>query len=289
MYRLETFLQYGDPTSANLIFIGLEEGTGGEPLHLCLKARFKLLTDDRFANHVQFINNKSICDGWFLSDSRCLDQAHNIIGGLPFVPLSEMPQDGEDILVMLMQARLHWLLRNNNRQQGYLNINNINFPYYVLHRSGVDSAMIDFYPYLKQTANDWPEIYKLNFENASEYYTYYDVFNEAVNNRYRIIKNLYESFPMSVSVSYAGYRDGVFLHEAFFSKLGFSFNSLQHTDEVHPAYAEYIKHDPKLTIRDFKIGQRTNNKGKIQKAVLTPFFGQGRLAYNDLDVISTWL
>lgn len=287
----ETFLQYGDLANANLIFMGMEEGLDGgtypsliiDKLYsLAFDARNELLNNPSFASNRVFLNGKSDIDGWYINDSKCLKRAQCNVLGIPYV--HKIIRQKQTIT---MQARLHWLLQNNNRTTDYQLITKQDFPAYAnLHNSSSGASMIDFFPLPNHGVGVFPYTFPSLFCDRISYERHYNTLNEVINNRYRILKNAYDSYPMKVSVSYTGKIGGKFRLKDFYISLGFKFNLLN-TGLVNPRFSGYIS--PSQGKRDFLRGERINEKGETQIAILTPFFGNGQISYNDIDVISTWI
>lgn len=287
----ESFLQYGDLAHADLIFMGMEEGLdGGSYPHLNINqlhslandARRELLTNSIFAPNRVFLNGINEVDGWYINDSGCLKHAQCIVLGIPYVRRIIRQKQ-----TITMQARLHWLLQNNNCSTGYNLITKQDFPAYPnLHNSLSKAAMIDFLPLPNQGANVFPYTCPPLFTDRITYERHYHTLNSAINNRYKILENAYNSYPMKVSVSYTGIKNGKFKLEDFYISLGFNFTRLN-TGTVNPRFSGYIKPSPGK--RDFLRGERIKKNGDIQIAILTPFFGMGQLLKTDIDVISTWV
>ncbi len=287
----DTFLQYGDLANANLVFMGMEEGLDGgsyphlnvnQLYYLAIEARRELLYNPIFAPNRVFLNGKNHDDGWYINDSKCLKIAQCIVLRIPYIPkvIRQAP-------TITMQARLHWLLNNDNRSIDYPSINEQDFPAYPnLHNLLSKAAMIDFLPLPNQGVNAFPYSYPGLFYDRRTYKSHYNILNGAINNRYSILENVYNIYPMKVSVSYTGINNGRFKLEDFYISLGFNFKTLN-TGIVNPRFSKYIKPSPGK--RDFLRGERKKENGDIQVAILTPFFGMGQLLNTDIDVISTWV
>jgi len=273
----ETFFQFGDLANANLIFMGMEEGLdGGTYPKLNIDQLYSLAIDARnelcnnktlFGSNKVSINGKNDDDGWYIKDSACLKHAQCISLGIPYVHRIIRQKQ-----TITMQARLHWLLQNNNRSTDYNLIDKQDFPAYPnLHNSASKAAMIDYFPLPNQGKSVFPYQYKPLFTDRNSYAGHYNTLIRAINNRYRILENAYNSYPMKVSVSYAGIINGYFKLHAFYMSLGFIFKTLN-TSIVNPRFSKYIK--PSSGGRDFLRGERVEENGDIQIAILTPFFWQ---------------
>lgn len=292
---LETFLQYGDLKTAELVFVGLEEGLGGNHnIQHALDARTQLMSHEIFNEYRGYINKVDTSEGWFIKDSRCLEQAFDIIDNKNVRSLQDVIVDNKSP-IMKLQARLHWLLQDENRSSNYSEISNENFRHYEsLHRKDSKSAMIDFFPFPRQrTKNEKIDLYKEcegieKFKSMNAYYKHYENHYEADDKRYNILKGLYDNLPMKISVAYSGTNGVKFKLEKFYRDLGFS-NFKEHcTDKVNKGYNKDIKGTHFLLRQPFYIGERINKKSERQIVVLTTFFGQ-YTSKNDIDVISTWL
>ncbi len=280
---LETFLQYGDLEKAKIVFVGLEEGLGSGTVKEAIDARMFLQNDKIFKENSVYLNRENINDGWYVSNALCLDLARDKALHKQFKPLHKITPDYSNSLTMRMQARLHWLIQGDNRTNNYFNMPDFK-AYNNLNVQGSENAMIDIYPFPKVAANNWPKEYQNQFNSKREYYNYY---NLPDNIRIKIIKRLYDSYPLNISIGYAGILKGEFKLKFFYESFGFEFGKKQFTNVVHPKYIGPIR--PAAKPKPFIVGYRTNQKGIYQKAILTPFFGNGQISYNDIDVISTWI
>ena len=283
----ETFLQYGDLENAKLVFIGMEEGLGRCCITTAINARIELATSDFFKHSIVFLNGIDFKDGWYLNDSDYLDCAIKKV-----CPDYIKIQESHDS-TMRFQSRMHWLLQNNNRTSNYRDIVNQNFgKYNNLHKPGSNSAMIDYFPLLKVGATSFPYAPNSKFSDRDSYYKYFKKHCDK-NNRWIILKNIYDKYPMAVSIVYSGIENYQFRLKAFYDELRFSFEheleSEQYTDSVQPDYSKYINPSKPEKRRKFLLGNRVNDNGAKQIVVLTPFFGQGQISNNDIDVISSWI
>lgn len=282
---LETFFQFGDLKNANIVFVGLEEGLGSGSVNEAILARKLLFEKELFIKHRVFINEIDYKEGWYIDNALCLDQARNYAEGKNIEDLSKLKPDYSKTLTMKMQARLHWLITGNNRTDSYSVYSSDEFKNYeFLNIPGSKSAMIDIYPFPKVNANNWPEQYKAHFYKKKQYYNYY---NQNDNPRIKIIKKVYDKYSLKNTIGYAGILKGNFKLKSLYELLGFKFNGVQFTNMVHPDYSGPIKQS--LKPKPFVIGKRTNPKGNFQKVILTPFFGNGQVSINDIEVISTWI
>jgi hypothetical protein len=281
---LETFLQYGDLKKARLVFVGLEEGLGIGKVQEAIDARMILSNDRSFLENRIYLNEENINDGWYISNALHLDQAREQAKNKPKTPLDEITPDYSKSLTMRMQARLHWLIQGNNRNENYVNIPSNFKSYKSLNVPGSENAMIDVFPFPKVSANNWPKEYKNQFSAKKDYYDHYC---HPDNIRMKIIRGLYDTFPLNISISYAGILKGDFKLRSFYESLGFEFGPNQYTNTLNPKYNGSIK--PSKRPKPFAIGHRTNQLGIYQEAILTPFFGTGQISFNDIDVISTWI
>lgn len=282
----DTFLQFGDLATASLIFMGMEEGLDGKSYpgltgnrvrlyDLAFNSRKHLFCNQIFDNNRVYLNGIDATDGWYINDSSCLAIAQSLCTK-SYYAFYYSP-------TMQMQARLHWLLKGSNRSTNYHKIPKSFATYAYLHSLVSDSAMIDYFPLPNLSVKDFEYRYFTILTNRNSYETYY---NSMASNRLRIIKKAYDDYPMKVSVSYTGIKDGKFKLEDFYITLGFKFTRLN-TGTVNPRFSRYIV--PSKGKRDFLRGERIKENGDIQIAILTPFFGMGQLLKTDIDVISTWI
>lgn len=292
---LETFLQYGDLQNAKIIFVGLEEGLGRCTVQLAINARYELCYNPMFNGYRKYVNGVNINDGWYITDSRCLDQAIALINNNPIPQLNNIHVKHD--ITMQYQARLYWLLQGNNR----MNSNNFIANSFPMHITGQSSAMIDYYPFPKKKSNAWPNEYHSNFLKKRQsrkgrlttqcYEGYYNQLNNN-NPRYRRLKIIYNKYNMELSIAYAGKECGNFKLYDFYVDLGFNFNAVQKTDKIGPNFqAGPIIADTPNTAIEFQIGHRVYKKVK-QTVVLTPFFTTRQnptLSIRNIEVISTWV
>jgi hypothetical protein len=281
---LETFFQYGDLRNADIVFVGMEEGLGGNTAEVEISARRELFHNQCFNGDREFINGVNSDDGWYINNSACLIKAQRLaknqsIENIDLTPDYAMSQ------AMQNQARMHWLLQGNNRTTDYEEYDHEYFKNYKkLNRPNSRSAMIDILPFPNQ--GGLAEEYQNFFPTRKEYERHY---LHEDNIRLRIIKKIYDEFPIPLSINYSGYRKGDFpLRNFFEEQLDFIFGDKKYTSEVNPELIG-TPISPSENERPFIIGTRTNKKGSVQKIVLTPFWGNGQIARNDIDVISTWL
>lgn len=284
---LETFLQYGDLANAELVFVGMEEGLGGNNACIEVLARKELFTNPIFNANRIFINGRNFYDGWYINDSTCLIKAQALAKGNSITNLN-LAANYSKFQAMQNQARMHWLLQGTNRTNNYVSYNHDFFKSYNnLNKPGSKSAMIDILPFPNQ--GNLAKEYQNIFSNRKGYEAYYKSPNSP---RMRIIKYLYDHFPLPRSICYYGYEKGVFGLQKFFqTQLGFRFGAIKDTQkDVNPAFPK-IKptQNAKLQPRYFIIGERTKQDNSIQKVVLTPFWGNGHIYRNDIDVFSSWL
>jgi len=279
---LETFCQYGDLANADVVFVGMEEGLAGNTAGIEIQARIKLYTNPVFSANRIFINGKNYQDGWYINDSTCLIKAQalakrNSIGKLNLAANYSKSQ------AMQNQARMHWLLQGENRTTDYQPYDHATFKSYNnLNKPGSKSAMIDILPFPNQ--GKLAKGYQNMFPTRKKYVGYYYSSNSP---RMKVIKNLYNQFPLPLSISYSGYKKRVFQLKDFFEKqLDFKFRSIQNTSKVNKGF-QNIK--PSGNPNDFIIGKRTKQDKSIQKVLLTPFWGSGQISRNDIDVFSSWL
>jgi len=144
--------------------------------------------------------------------------------------------------------------------------------------------MIDFFPFPKKKKIDCPYRYRGLWASSDEYYDYH-LYSDTL--RQRIIRNAYNTFPMNISFVYSGIEIGEFILEDFYEDMGFTFEE-KHTNAVHTDFAGMIKPTQVKKRKKFLIGSRKTSIG-VQHAVLTPFFGEGQLTDNDIDVIASWV
>lgn len=285
----ETFLQYGDLVNSKLIFIGREEGLAGDyfpgmsalaKYNLALKARRLLFAGTKFASNRVFVYGTNANDGWYINDSDCLKHAQwDVLYGTSYIksPVAE-PK------VIELQARFYWLMQGSNRSSGYKSITSQTFsicPY--LHTLN-NAAMIEYYPL--PYVDTFPYIYPPIFTDLKTYEKHYNTLNSAINNRYRILKNAYNTYPMDVSIAYTGIIGGQFKLYAFYYSLGFRFIT-HNTSVVNPTFSNYISPSPNGT--NFLRGERIKENGEKQIVILTPFFGRWTITNEDVDVISSWV
>lgn len=281
---LETFCQYGDLKNAKLVFVGMEEGLGGNNADIEIRAREELFKNPIFSLNRIFVNGVNSKEGWYINDSTCLIQAQALAKKLSIATLSLIPNYSRS-QVMQNQARIHWLLQGENRTKDYQPYQQKNFRNYPhLNKPNSESAMIDLLPFPNQgkLANE----YQILFSNKIQYENHYLSTN---NRRLQIIKDIYDNYPIPLSINYFGFKNGNFPMQNFFvQKLNFRFHAFKNTSVVNPLLiGTPIKPSQKGV--NFVIGKRINGKGLEQKLVLTPFLGNGVIARNDVDVISTWL
>lgn len=280
---LETFCQYGDLANAKLIFVGMEEGLGGNNAEVEVLARRELFLNPIFDSNRIFINGQDFEEGWYIDDSSCLIKAQALAQGGAIANLNLTP-DNSKSQPMQNQARMHWLLQGENRTNDYQPYKNEDFIHYeYLHMPRSENAMIDVLPFPNQ--GELAAVYQNLFDNREIYEKYYNLKDSP---RMRVIKYLYNHYPLPLSISYSGYKLGVFKLKDFFEKqLGFEFEKIKDTSKVNPKLLNTpitASENP----RNFIIGRRVQD-GSVQKAVLTTFWGTGQIARNDIDVISTWL
>lgn len=272
--------------------MGMEEGLDGgnfpnltidEKYSLALKSREILFHNASFYLTRYFINGVDGKDGWYINDSAKLKVAQKLAHSSLKFPYA--PKSIRNSLTVAMQARLDWLLKDDNRTTNYKSISKIKFTKCLnLHDPESNTAMIDYYPLPNQDL--FPYTYPPLFTDRITYERHYNTLNNAINNRYRILENAYNTYPMKVSVSYAGIKYGKFKLEDFYVALGFEFTT-HNTGKVNSFISSSIK--PSKKGRDFLRGERKKENGDIQVVILTPFFGQGQISNNDIDVISTWI
>lgn len=271
---LERFLQYGDLfEKSKIIFLGKEEGTGGQGAAMAVPTRMDLFTNPAYALHREFVNHSNFDDGWFISDGRVLNQAW---GG-------EFDDAPEYIQVIASQGYFHWIMQGGNRSLPETD-RHYDWQSYVsnFNRVGTGSHMIDWYPFPAHNVGEWPEEFHNQFRTREEYSRFYD---RGINNpRWITIKNLYQNYPMELTLSYIGYKGGKFLQQNFFEGLGFKFVK-KLTDSVNERFEMTINasNNPK----PFMLGNRDTPNG-TQAVVLTPFLGR-LFGYDDLNVVSSWL
>jgi hypothetical protein len=281
---LETFCQYGDLKKAKLVFVGMEEGLGGNNADIEIRAREELFNNPIFSSNRIFVNGKNSKDGWYINDSTCLIKAQALAKKISIATLSLIP-DYSRSQAMQNQARIHWLLQKDNRTKDYEPYKQENFKNYPhLNKPTSESAMIDLLPFPNQ--GELASEYQVLFSNKIKYENHY---LSTKNKRLQIIKDIYEKYPIPLSINYSGFKNGKFPMQDFFEKkLGFKFHAFKNTSVVNPLLiGTPIK--PSKIVRFFVIGERENEKGLEQKLVLTPFLGMGQFARNDVDVVSTWL
>jgi hypothetical protein len=280
----ETFLQYGNLKNASLVFIGIEEGLGEGDITLAIKSRQELHNNDSLKKHIVYINEKNIIDGWYLTEASFLRDAQNIIQGIPIGNRQDLKTRQKQ--TMSGQARIHWLMQGDNRSLNYSTITKQDFPSYdVLHNETSKSSMIDYFPLPKYNENEYPFALEGIYRTKKSYYKHYNTLDSVINNRFRILKNVYNKYPMNVSIVYAGIKNFRFKLKPFYESLGFDF-AVKYTNVLNPAYLGPIIVPTKGQV--FLLGHRTVN-GYTQIAILTPFLGQGRISNAEIDVISTWI
>ncbi|WP_249861815.1 hypothetical protein [Paenibacillus konkukensis] len=144
--------------------------------------------------------------------------------------------------------------------------------------------MIERYPLPKQGRFLY-DVEGFHFKNYEEYVAYNEK-PEAL--RTQILCSLYDKFDFPITIGYAGIKDSQFKLLPFFNHLlNFSFTA-HSTSEVKPVTG-LIKGVPKEKAKDFLVGHRVRQDGKEQYVILTPFFGNGQISNNDLNVIATWV
>ena len=279
---LDTFLQYGDHFSnSKIIFMGKEEGLGQHLETAAIPARMSLLTDPAYLSSRGYVNGINHTQGWYITDGGCLGRA---LGDSPDTP-------SDFVQVISFQAYFYWLLQDDNRLIAKSRLGYDWKQYYSMFNTlGSGSHMIDYYPFPKISSSViWSYYYQTEFPTSKKYYGFYCHDRFGTNNRWKILRNLFNNFPMEITISYIGYVNGNFLNQSFYTNLGFIFGKKMTTKNVNPSYAAYIDPSPKPI--DFIIGDRVQN-GKKQIVVQTPFFTRRQpkpMKYEDIAVISSWL
>lgn len=273
----ERFFQYGDLTKANLIFVGFEEGLGFDRLENAVENR--LSKPSKHPEVLGYINEpKGTDDVFFIkefSENSWLDNNHRFTTREEYLH-SKIPN------VMLFQGHFK-LLFDSKLEDLKLKDFDTKRKHYVqreIHNPGSDTAMFELCPLPKLNLNEFD--YKIDsmFSNKKEYYKYCLKKN---NPRIKMINRLYDEYPMTISVIYAGKNKGDFKAEKTYYDMGFNFDYVSDTGVIPTSYKGSLTPNKKPKV--FKIGTRKRKDGKTQFAVLTPFFGVGNLSYLDLSII----
>ena len=284
-YRVfENFLQYGDLANAQYVFVGMEEGLGGECLQTVVDSRYRWSRGEH-DNMEAFKGNKVLQDAFYIQDmaEAAWDVTQETFGGNRQLFESRLDIKG----VMSNQARMICLLRSNF---DFLNLDKeqqrkatIDCFFNTLHKPNSGTAMFERYPLPKQ-GHFLYQVDSLPFNSYSSYLAYN---NQPDNYRAGLIRELYDAYDLPMSIVYAGVHKEEFKLLPFYrDTLGFQFESYR-TTQVNPITDRVEPSTGKG--REFLIGTRRKSNGKLQHAVLTPFLGNGQISNQDVDVITTWI
>ena len=278
----ERFFQYGNYEKAKYIFVGIEEGLCRNGYKAAIESR--LLLASKYKNEIEYFNkNEGIKAGWYVNNSELLPRVeHEVIN--PKESLQEYLNGRALDFTMRMHIRLAMLLESPMKD-GRLDFSGLDHfrkkaKHYKIHAEESQTAMFDFFPLPKQ--GKFPYIVNGKFENEKEYRAYY--LTNKSNERAKLIRTMYDQFPMNISFVYTGISRGKFKVLQFYEEvLGFQFKETYTTGRVHEEYRDVI--EPSTKPKPFMIGKRSTG----QIAVLTPFLGPRQMGYNDLNVVATWL
>lgn len=281
----ESFFQYGNYETAKYIFVGKEEGLDGQSLETGIKTRLLMAND--YKDRIQYLQKEQgITTGWYTYDETLLRTAQFESLNNADMTIDEFINRPGTSITMNMQKRMAILfespLKNNLLDFEHANeFKHCGYRSYPIHSKDRQTAMFDFFPLPKQGAFR----YKVKdlFSKESQYYSYY--MNNFENKRARMIKYLYDHFPMNLSFVYTGIQNGKFRALKFYEEvLKFSFEQYS-TGEIPKEYQHVLQ--PKGKPKNFLIGYRNNG----QIAVLSPFWGPGSgliTSYNDIDILAAW-
>jgi hypothetical protein len=279
---LESFIQYGNPVNAKYIFVGLEEELNNcESYELSLNSRLNLMRN--FPYDVGYIHtNKYFGNGWFLKDPATLENAYRKENESISGNVIMEPRPVND-MTLNIQKRIFWLMENRLH---FADVNNQDFSNRNLLSNNINTSLVSYFPFPKNPQSNI--VFKLEgvelWNTSEEYYNYF-LTNDTL--RKKILIDVYDTFPLNISFVYAGIKEGKFILRDFYTNLGFIFEE-KFTDTVHPDYAGIIAPTQVKKRKKFLIGHRNTLKG-VQHAILTPFFGEGQLTDNDIDVIASWV
>ncbi|MEN1985542.1 hypothetical protein [Paenibacillus hubeiensis] len=282
-HQFETFMQYGNLRDAKYVFVGMEEGLWRFNYDENLEGRLDFLSQHH--EFVHYVDEKHGYEGgWYVTDTHSAPALLTAINGS--LKKRGRPEswelDRKIDQTMRMQIRLAALLEANLDFSvlKYFTKND-DYSTYPLHKRDGETAMFDWYPLPKKSKTDFPYVVSGKFENSREYYNYYD--NHATN-RKQLIRNLYDHYPMNISIIYVGKDRGQFKLLKHYEDLGFEFHEYS-TGTIPSGLDLQPGNKPKM----FMIGRRTRVDGHLQLAVMTPFLGMGQCSFDDINVIAAWL
>ncbi|WEG13415.1 hypothetical protein PU629_03335 [Pullulanibacillus sp. KACC 23026] len=256
----ECFFQYGDIERADLVFVGREEGLARESAQKNFEERLELFRSNN--DGLGYIEqDRDKLGGFYVKDIGIYDSES---GDSPFDQ------------VMRYQTRIKYLLDHNFK----LGNNLKKYREDVLHRPDSKTAMFDYFPLPKQGNFS----YQLSEELPFTKRTYSEYQKSEQSRRKKLIKEMYDRYPMKVSWVYAGIENHGFRLQSVYEDLGFEFEE-EIKIEPHEDYKDLVPRSNKIS-RFFKIGKR---KGENQFVILTPFLGNRQINNDEVDAITTWV
>jgi diguanylate cyclase (GGDEF)-like protein len=291
-YRVfENFLQYGDLRNAHYVFVGMEEGLGRESLGTVLESRYRWArlagqSGSFVEGFAQSKPSAELAECFYVNDLdlAAWDVTKNTFQHDRDRYLKQLKIDG----VMRYQSRMICLLRSRfafllaSREERKKAVRACFFD--ALHKPDSKTAMIDRYPLPKQTSFNY-RFEGLPFKSYRQYIEYN---NRPNSRRNRIIRELYDTCPMTVTIGYAGMERGEFRLRSFYEQILDMRFAAYTTREVPEAYRDTIV--PPHRGKTFLAGKRIRpSDGHEQIVVLTPFLGVGQISDADVDVIAAWI
>ncbi|TWH49279.1 hypothetical protein [Sporomusa sp. KB1] len=266
--QLQSFLGHGPLTSAKYVFMGREEGLGDaggnneESVHKRLRW-YNELQD--CLGHLRQGNNPKWSDGFFIEK--------------PEATVREVVKS----LTMYFQAYAKLVLDSNFTKvkkeisMGMLKKCMVD----TLHVSSGNTAMTELYPLPKQGKL----LYRVEGESWNEYKRARDSWENNINNRRQLLNHLYNKYSVPVTICYAGVEEGNFIAKNFFDNLKFDFTRC--TTGIVPEKLKG-KVNPSPKPKDIMLGERNSPLGHQQRVILTPFWGNGQMSYDDINVAMAW-
>ncbi|MFT8323249.1 MAG: hypothetical protein ABF649_20490 [Bacillus sp. (in: firmicutes)] len=258
----ESFFQYGDFENADLVFVGKEEG---------LDRKTPLET---FHNQINLFQSHSEGFGY-------IRKAEDVLGGF-YIKNLELTDDNSVEHAFDATMRLQTRIKYNIDKNFPVIENLRQYRNDVLHRPNSRTAMFDFFPLPKQ--GSFPYI----LDSCLPFYTertYRDYQKSGQSKRKKLIKEMYDSYPLKLSWVYTGISNGNFILKDVYVDFGFVFQEYN-TSMVHPNSKHIVSpnlNEPKT----FLIGERKMGS-KTQYAIISPFLSSRQLSDDDVDVITTW-
>jgi hypothetical protein len=272
---LESCFQYGNLKEARYVFVGKEEGLDEQNIWENYEGRkswFNLIPE-----HIKYIDSSmDMKKGYYIDSSL---KAGWIREGkdMEFETFKKMDMSRKKIRVLEAEARIMVLVK-----EGFHLLDSCNqdlfkskiHEYYFenLFTPNGETAMFELYGLPRQKNR------KFIYENFPE--------RVITPHRQEIIKQIYERFPMNISIIFAGISKKHFIAQEFYEDLGFKFIA-KDTSMVNPDYSQQVT--PANKPKPFLIGSKENNK---QHAIIIPFIGvPGKSNCNkeDLYVIASWI